>query len=718
MGKFIEENALEYSDVFIAPQYSEITTRKSVDTSMKLLSLNLDVPIISANMDTVSESDTCISMYKAGAIGAMHRFLSIEQNIIEYKKVKNDECECFVSLGVNEESKERAKKLYDSGARYFVIDIAHGNSLIMKNMIFWLREEFGKEITIMAGNVSDSSGVENLREWGADIVKTGIGPGCFAAGTRILMSNGTYKNIEEIKTGERIINKNGKPANVKNSFTTGEREVYSYKTNIGLDYTFCTPEHKHWIGDISTNKTINFTGYKAVLDIKTKSNTSKYKWKSIEECNSKNSVCLVPKNIDFELEKTFEIDLKKRIGGNFISGLKYETYVTLVPNYELGYIFGTFLGDGHAHCTAQKNNSHIGSTIWHFGKNEIEIANKLNKCIQKIFGREASSIKEKNNTIQVNFCDKPFSDFLFLFDKRINKHLPNNLFVDDKKYLLGIFDGLIDSDGHIGKDNRIQFANTSKRLLELFSIITFILKGHFPNIDNKTKSIGKLKGAKIENIQQSYSSRLLINPSNRMTKEFQVVKILNKNVLNKTTKVYDLEIDDETNSFIANNVIVHNSVCHTKNITGVTRPQFSAVLDCCEYGNRVGIPIVADGGLKELGDACKAIAAGAALVMAGGLFAGCKETPGEILTYSEEGTPLTKSYRGMASKAAMRTIKREEDMATPEGTLISVNCRNESVVDVVKAFKGALQSSMSYSNSKNISEFQEKIIFGIKKQRH
>jgi len=337
MGKFIEEEALEYADVFITPQYSEITTRKSVDTSIKLLNLNLDVPIISANMDTVSESETCISMYKAGALGAMHRFLSIEQNILEYEKVKNAKCECFVSLGVNEESKDRAKKLYDAGARYFVIDIAHGNSLIMKNMIFWLREEFGKEITIMAGNVSDSSGVENLREWGADIVKTGIGGG---------------------------------------------------------------------------------------------------------------------------------------------------------------------------------------------------------------------------------------------------------------------------------------------------------------------------------------------------------------------------------------------AVCLTKNITGVTRPQFSAVLDCCEYGNRVGIPIVADGGLKELGDACKAIAAGAALVMAGGLFAGCKETPGDILTYSEDGTPLTKSYRGMASKAAMRTIKREEDMATPEGTAISVNCRNESVVDVVKAFKGALQSSMSYSNAKDISEFQEKIIFGIKKQRH
>ena len=74
-------NALDYKDVFIIPQYSEISSRKSIDTSVNLCGLKLDVGVISANMDSVTESATCISMYKAGGIGALHRFMKPYQSI-------------------------------------------------------------------------------------------------------------------------------------------------------------------------------------------------------------------------------------------------------------------------------------------------------------------------------------------------------------------------------------------------------------------------------------------------------------------------------------------------------------------------------------------------------------------------------------------------------------------------------------------------------------
>lgn len=320
---------LDYKDVFIVPQYSRIESRKKIDTSSKIIlgKIQLDVPVFSANMSSVTEHQMCIAMYQAGGMGVMHRFMSIEENLEEYNKVKLGESECFVSIGVNEESKERAKQLYNIGARYFCIDIAHGNSKLMKEMISWLRINFCNDLIIMAGNIADPSAIMALKTWGADIAKVGIGPG---------------------------------------------------------------------------------------------------------------------------------------------------------------------------------------------------------------------------------------------------------------------------------------------------------------------------------------------------------------------------------------------SVCLTKNQTAVTFPQFQAVLQCVEEGKKWNMPVVADGGIKEYGDICRAIGAGACAVMAGGLFAGCLETPGEV---DANGN---KAYFGMASKRAMKLIKREEDMATPEGKEIAVKATTESAKTILKDIKGALQSSMSYSDSSSIEDFQNKVIFGIR----
>lgn len=333
-----KEVCLDYQDVFIVPKFSSIESRKTVDVSTTLFDMKLDVPIISANMDTVTNADVAISMYDNGGIGALHRFMSVEENLNEYNKVRLGQAKCLVSVGVNEESKERAVELYNIGARYFVIDIAHGHSLLMKNMIEWLRKEFGSNIYIMAGNVATDEGTYDLASWGADAVKVGIGPG---------------------------------------------------------------------------------------------------------------------------------------------------------------------------------------------------------------------------------------------------------------------------------------------------------------------------------------------------------------------------------------------SVCITKNQTGVTFPQFDAVALCVkgaryfENTNGKKITVVADGGLREFGDIAKAIGAGADLVMSGKFFANTKEAPGKRI-YSEDGDVIAKEYRGMASKEAMKSIKREEDMATPEGIQTMIKSSEHGIKDVLKDIKGALQSSFSYSNAKNMKEFQTRVVFGVR----
>ena len=169
----------EYDDVFIKPRYSTVLSRQEVSTAVTLESkdschkLTIDVPVISANMDTVTESAMTIALAESGAIGSLHRFMSIEENISEFLKEKK----CFVSIGVNRDWKERAIALHNAGARFFIVDIAHGHSKMMKNSVRWLRSQFGKDIFIMAGNVGTPEAVSDLDNWGVDCIKVGIGGG-------------------------------------------------------------------------------------------------------------------------------------------------------------------------------------------------------------------------------------------------------------------------------------------------------------------------------------------------------------------------------------------------------------------------------------------------------------------------------------------------------------------------------------------------------------
>lgn len=176
----------DFSDVFLIPRYSEVTTRADVNTSTKIFdNLEIEVPVISSNMDTVTEYKMARAMCNSGALGALHRFMPILENVKQYKQVIFDESpqedtKVLVSVGVNGDSEERAAALYEAGARFFIIDVAHGHSLQMKNMIYRMKSRYQDvkdPIRIMAGNVATIEAVDDLVAWGADAIKVGIGPG-------------------------------------------------------------------------------------------------------------------------------------------------------------------------------------------------------------------------------------------------------------------------------------------------------------------------------------------------------------------------------------------------------------------------------------------------------------------------------------------------------------------------------------------------------------
>ena len=108
-----------FNDVFLIPQFSDCESRSLLDTSSKIGSISLDVPIISANMDTVTGPEMAIAMAQSGAVGALHRFNSTAEAVEEYKKVVDAGHDCFVSIGVGHDSLQRAIALKEVGASNF-----------------------------------------------------------------------------------------------------------------------------------------------------------------------------------------------------------------------------------------------------------------------------------------------------------------------------------------------------------------------------------------------------------------------------------------------------------------------------------------------------------------------------------------------------------------------------------------------------------------------
>jgi IMP dehydrogenase len=155
------------------------------------------------------------------------------------------------------------------------------------------------------------------------------------------------------------------------------------------------------------------------------------------------------------------------------------------------------------------------------------------------------------------------------------------------------------------------------------------------------------------------------------------------------------------------------SICTTRIVAGVGVPQLTAILSCARAAARHDIPLIADGGIKFSGDITKALAAGAATVMIGSLFAGTDESPGELILYQGRSY---KVYRGMGSVGAMlqgssdryfQEDKKQSGKFVPEGIEGMVPFRGP-LVDIVYQLVGGLKSGMGYTGCRTISELQKK----------
>ena len=828
-SKFVKEG-LAFDDVLLVPAESAVLPHEVSTVTRLTRTIALEIPIVSAAMDTVTEARLAIALAREGGIGVLHRNLSIADQVAEVDKVKRSEAGMIVepvtlppdalvgdalelmarfrvsgvpitdtsgvlvgiltnrdlrfgadpaqtvasvmtsrdlvtaplrttlseaqailgrhkieklplvdsdgrlrglitvkdiekrvmyplatkdergrlrvvaAVGVGPDALERAAALVAVGVDAIVVDTAHGHS---RGVLDVVRAVKGAcEIEVIAGNISTAAAAEALIDAGADALKVGQGPGCLSAGTRILMADASYRNIEDVQVGDRVVNMDGEPVTVLHAWCTGVREVIGVRHTASPIETLVTPDHAYWVGDLNTvsASTLAAAGYVRMLERPSRTGESKRRWKEIGEIER--DVLLLPRQIAFELPDHLEFDLsefavrKSRLA-------RYHTRIT--DSYDLGFLFGTFLGDGHAFLNAT-GRSEIGRVSWYFGPDEHETARVLRAAVREVTGVEPSVV-ENGKTITIHLYSLQWARLLGACGKRADKHLPQRYLCGSPVYLMGLHDGLVASDGYVAAEGRICFKNTSLALVELFNIVTFLLHGSFPNSHTEAPNAGGLVGTTVGRCLPSYVSRLNVTHKKRLAESHQVVKTLGIREISVPVPVYDLEVDCSTHSFIANNAIVHNSICTTRVVAGVGVPQVTAIHDCVGAAEDEGVPVIADGGITSSGDLAKAIGAGAAAIMVGSMLAGTDEAPGDVLIVQGE---RFKEYRAMGSLGAMRARSFSKDRyfqgdvedaekLVPEGIEARVPYKGP-LAPIVYQLVGGLRQAMGYCGAATIEE--------------
>lgn len=180
---------LTFDDVLLVPKLTVIESRAQVNLKSFLTKkIQLRIPIVSANMDTVTESKMALALGKLGGIGIIHRFLTIEDQVDEVKKVKKEKVKVGAAIGIRGDYLKRTKALIKSGVDVIVIDIAHGHSIFLLKVLKQLVNKFPK-MEFIAGNVATAEATEAMIKNGAAAVKVGIGPGALCT-TRIVTGAG------------------------------------------------------------------------------------------------------------------------------------------------------------------------------------------------------------------------------------------------------------------------------------------------------------------------------------------------------------------------------------------------------------------------------------------------------------------------------------------------------------------------------------------------
>ena len=184
--KFGKEG-LTFDDVLLIPAKSDVLPTQVSTRTLLTRSIELDIPILSAAMDTVTEARMAVALGKLGGLGVIHRNLTVEAQVAQVIEAKAEGVRVGAAVGVSGDADERVAALVAAGCDLVVVDTAHGHSASVIRMVEKTKARY--RVQVMAGNVATADGAEELVSAGADAVKVGMGPGAICT-TRIVAGAG------------------------------------------------------------------------------------------------------------------------------------------------------------------------------------------------------------------------------------------------------------------------------------------------------------------------------------------------------------------------------------------------------------------------------------------------------------------------------------------------------------------------------------------------
>ena len=354
-----------FDDVLLIPAASDVLPN-DVDLSVQLAdNLKLNVPFLSAGMDTVTESKMAIALAKLGGLGVIHKNLSIEAQAGEVAKVKavkktdatpkaaiddQDRLLVAAAVGVSSDTFDRASALLKAGADAIVIDTAHGHSAGVLRKIAQIRDHY-PDTTLIAGNVATAAGTEALFQAGVDVVKVGIGPGSICT-TRVVAGVGVPQ-LTAVYDAASVARKWGKPIIADGGIQySGDiaKALAAGGTAVMLGSVLAGTEEAP--GDVYEQNGKKYKSYRGMGSVAAMSqqhgSSDRYFQGGVNEANK-----LVPEGIEGEVEYKGSInDIVFQMIGGLRSGMGYTGSATIKDmndNAQFVEISNAGLRESHPH---------------------------------------------------------------------------------------------------------------------------------------------------------------------------------------------------------------------------------------------------------------------------------------------------------------------------------------------------------------------------------
>lgn len=361
--KFAKEG-FTFDDVLLIPAESHVLPNE-VDLSTQLApNLKLNVPFLSASMDTVTETKMATTMARNGGLGVIHKNMSADDQakmVAAVKAIENDASQypnaavdannhllVAAAVGVTSDTFDRASTLLNAGADAIIIDTAHGHSAGVLRKVAEIRQQL-PDATLIAGNVATGEGTRALFEAGVDVVKVGIGPGSICT-TRVVAGVGVPQ-LTAIYDAAQVAREFGKPiiadggmkysGDIVKALAAGGNAVMFGSMFSGTDEA---------PGDIIEDGGKKYKTYRGMGSLASMSHGSadRYFQGGVNEANK-----LVPEGIEARVEYKGSVnDIIFQMVGGLRSGMGYTGSATiqdLIDNAQFVRISNAGLIESHPH---------------------------------------------------------------------------------------------------------------------------------------------------------------------------------------------------------------------------------------------------------------------------------------------------------------------------------------------------------------------------------